>query len=142
MNTNNATGYNNAMKNEPDNTNNEIQVEAVSHYIKEQSEPAERRFVFAYTIKIHNSGTTPTQLLTRHWLITDSDGHVQEVNGDGVVGEQPEIQPGETHCYSSGAMIETPVGTMEGKYGMLQHGGNRFDTAIPVFRLAVPGVLN
>lgn len=119
-----------------------IQVEAVSQYVAEQSDPGERRFVFAYTIKIHNRGDSPAQLLTRHWLITDSDGHVQEVHGDGVVGEQPEIHPGETHCYSSGAMIETPVGTMEGKYGMVSESGSRFDTPIPVFRLAVPGVLN
>ena len=119
-----------------------IEVEADSYYVADQSDPNERRFVFAYTIKIHNSGDAPAQLLTRHWLITDSDGHVQEVHGDGVVGEQPEIHPGETHSYSSGAMIETPVGTMEGKYGMIGHQGNRFETPIPVFRLAVPGVLN
>ncbi len=119
-----------------------IQIETASYYVPEQSDPNERRYVFAYTIKIHNAGEAPAQLLTRHWLITDSDGHVQEVHGDGVVGEQPEIQPGETHSYSSGAMIETPVGTMEGKYGMISGGGNRFDTPIPVFRLAVPGVLN
>jgi len=119
-----------------------IKVEAISYYVAEQSDPNERRFVFAYTIKIHNAGETPAQLLTRHWLITDSDGHVQEVHGDGVVGEQPEIHPGETHSYSSGAMIETPVGTMEGKYGMMTKEGDRFDTPIPVFRLAVPGVLN
>lgn len=119
-----------------------IQVEAKANYMAEQSDPNQRRYVFSYTIRIHNAGDEPAQLLTRHWLITDSDGHVQEVHGDGVVGEQPEIQPGETHCYSSGAMIETPVGTMEGKYGMVSRGGDRFDTPIPVFRLAVPGVLN
>ena len=82
------------------------------------------------------------QLLTRHWLITDADGKVQEVHGDGVIGVQPEIQPGEHHTYSSGAIIETPVGTMEGKYGMVNPTGEAFDAAIPVFRLAVPGVLN
>jgi ApaG protein len=119
-----------------------IQVEAQSYYMADHSDPNQRRFVFSYTIKIHNAGDSPAQLLTRHWLITDSDGHVQEVQGDGVVGEQPKILPGETHSYSSGAMIETPVGTMEGKYGMLNHEGDKFDTPIPVFRLAVPGVLN
>jgi len=130
------------MSEEQKSENISIDIEAVSHFVAEQSDPNERRFVFAYTIKIHNKGETPAQLLTRHWLITDSDGHVQEVHGEGVVGEQPEIQPGETHCYSSGAMIETPVGTMEGKYGMRSSAGDRFDTPIPVFRLAVPGVLN
>ena len=119
-----------------------IKVDVQTEFIEGQSNPAENRYVFAYTITIANTGTIPAKLLTRHWLITDSDGHVQEVHGDGVVGEQPKIQPGETHCYSSGAMIETPVGTMEGKYGMVSQAGARFDTPIPVFRLAVPGVLN
>ncbi|MEC9375296.1 MAG: Co2+/Mg2+ efflux protein ApaG [Pseudomonadota bacterium] len=119
-----------------------IKVEANSYYMPDQSDPNQRRYVFAYLIKIHNNSNAPAQLMTRHWLITDSDGHVQEVHGEGVVGEQPEILPGETHSYSSGAMIETPVGTMEGKYGMLGKSGNRFDAPIPIFRLAVPGILN
>lgn len=119
-----------------------IQIHSEVLYLAEQSNPDERRFAFAYTISIHNRGESPARLLTRHWLITDADGRVQEVHGDGVVGQQPQIQPGETHTYSSGAMIETPVGTMEGRYGMITSAGEHFDAPIPVFRLAVPGVLN
>lgn len=119
-----------------------IRVEAEAIFLAEQSKPEERRFVFAYTIDIANEGGVPAQLLTRHWLITDADGRVQEVHGDGVIGEQPEILPGKVHSYSSGAVIETPVGTMEGRYGMITRDGVRFETPIPVFRLAVPGVLN
>ena len=124
------------------NTNADIQIDAEAIYIAEQSDPDERRFVFAYTINIHNAGSTPAQLLTRHWLITDADGRIQEVHGDGGIGKQPVIAPGTTHSYSSGAVIETPVGTMEGRYGMISDSGSHFDTPIPVFRLAVPGVLN
>jgi ApaG protein len=119
-----------------------IRVETQATYLESQSNPRERRYVFAYTINIYNAGDEPAQLLTRHWLITDADGRIQEVHGDGVIGEQPNIQPGESHTYSSGAIIETPVGTMEGRYGMITPAGARFDAAIPVFRLAVPGVLN
>ncbi|MGI9291659.1 MAG: Co2+/Mg2+ efflux protein ApaG [Gammaproteobacteria bacterium] len=111
-------------------------------YLAEQSNPDEKRYAFSYTISIHNNGSQPAKLLTRHWLITDADGKVQEVHGDGVVGNQPEIAPGENHTYSSGALIETPVGTMEGKYGMITPTGEKFDAPIPVFRLAVPGILN
>ena len=111
-------------------------------YLDEHSDPGERRYVFAYTIDIHNGGSTPAKLMTRHWLITDADGRVQEVHGDGVVGEQPDIAPGKTHTYSSSAIIETPVGTMEGRYGMIGEDGAAFDATIPVFRLAIPGVLN
>jgi len=125
-----------------ENLENSIRVEANAIYLADQSDPDERRFVFGYTIKIHNEGSKPAQLLTRHWLITDADGHVQEVHGDGVIGEQPEIFPGKTHTYSSGTLIETPVGTMEGRYGMVSKLEGKFDTPIPVFRLAVPGVLN
>ena len=121
---------------------NSIRVEAHAVYLPDQSDPAEQRFVFAYTIRIHNEGSRPAQLLTRHWLITDANGRIQEVHGDGVIGEQPEIFPGKTHSYSSGAVIETPVGTMEGRYGMVSELDGNFDTPIPVFRLAVPGVLN
>ena len=119
-----------------------IRVATKAVYLPEQSNPEERRYVYAYTIDIHNSGATPAQLLTRHWLITDADGRVQEVHGDGVIGEQPKIMPGRTHTYSSGAVIETPVGTMQGRYGMRTAEGKPFDAPIPVFRLAVPGVLN
>ena len=119
-----------------------MRVEATSWYMEDQSNPEERRFVFSYTINIYNDGSEPAQLLTRHWLITDADGKVQEVHGDGVIGKQPVIQPGERHTYSSGTVIETPVGTMEGRYGMTTPSGERFDIPIPIFRLAMPGVLN
>jgi ApaG protein len=121
---------------------NSIRVEAHSVYLPDQSDPEQRSFVFAYTIKIHNDGSQPAQLLTRHWLITDADGRTQEVHGDGVIGEQPEIFPGKTHTYSSGTLIETPVGTMEGRYGMICESEGNFNAQIPVFQLAVPGILN
>jgi ApaG protein len=130
------------MENSSDTLGTSIQVESFAEYLADQSNPVEGRFVFAYTINISNNGDRPAQLLTRHWLITDADGHKQEVHGDGVVGEQPQIPPGATHTYSSGAVIETPVGTMEGRYGMVNEEGTQFDATIPVFRLAVPGVLN
>ena len=119
-----------------------IVVSTVCWYLEDQSSPADRRFVFSYTISIHNRGAQPAQLRTRHWLITDADGKKQEVHGDGVIGEQPVIAPGKKHTYSSGAVIETPVGTMEGRYGMVSADGTAFNASIPVFRLAVPGVLN
>jgi ApaG protein len=119
-----------------------IKVDVETVYLPNQSSPADRRFVFAYRITIRNVGETPTQLLTRSWLITDADGKVQEVRGDGVVGVQPHLPPGSQHSYSSGAVLETPVGTMEGSYGMLTNEGTHFDASIPLFRLAVPGVLH
>ena len=121
---------------------NSIDVSATSVYLAQQSSPDEERFVFSYTITIRNTGAAPAQLLTRHWLITDSNGRIQEVHGDGVIGEQPVISPGEKHVYTSGAILETPVGTMEGSYGMRSDNGESFKAAIPVFRLAVPDVLN
>jgi ApaG protein len=130
------------IKTQPENSDSDIRVESKCWYLPEQSNPEERRFVFSYTMSIHNDGAKPAQLLTRHWLITDADGKVQEVQGDGVIGDQPEIKPGANHTYTSGAIIETPVGTMEGKYGMTNTDGQQFDTPIPVFRLAIPGILN
>ena len=125
-----------------DNLTGQITVKTEVVYLPHQSDPAEHRYVFAYTINISNTGQQPAQLLTRYWLITDADGNKQEVQGDGVVGEQPKIEPGATYTYSSGTVVETPVGTMEGHYGMVDAAGNHFDAAIPVFRLAIPGVLN
>ena len=121
---------------------NRIRVDVSTNYVEDQSNPGEGRFVFAYTITIRNEGTKPARLVTRHWLITDANGKVQQVRGDGVVGEQPTIRPGQRHRYSSGAVIETPVGTMEGSYGMRTDDGSQFRAAIPRFRLAVPGVLH
>jgi ApaG protein len=119
-----------------------IKVDVVTAYMAEQSEPEERRYVFSYTITIRNEGTVPAKLMRRHWLITDADGHIQEVRGDGVVGEQPLLQPGQGFRYSSGAVLETPVGTMHGSYQMVADGGDEFDAPIAPFRLAKPGVLN
>jgi ApaG protein len=130
------------MSNDDANLGASIRIEVQPLYLSHQSKPEENHFVFSYTVSISNTGKVPAKLLTRHWLITDADGHKQEVHGDGVVGEQPEILPGQKHIYSSGAVIETPVGTMEGRYGMVSKTGENFDAPIPVFRLAVPGVLN
>jgi ApaG protein len=118
-----------------------IRVDVETSYLDEQSEPRESRYVFSYTITIQNEGHVPARLLTRHWLITDANGKVQEVRGDGVVGEQPYLKPGQGFRYSSGAVIETPVGAMQGSYQMLSDDGQRFDASIPPFRLAMPGVL-
>jgi ApaG protein len=119
-----------------------IRVDVSTSYLDEQSKPDESRFVFSYTITIHNEGTVPAKLLTRHWRITDANGKVQEVRGDGVVGEQPHLQPGQGFRYSSGAVIETPVGAMQGSYQMVADDGLRFDAEIAPFRLAKPGLLH
>lgn len=120
---------------------NKISVEVETSYVDEQSDPAERRYVFSYTITIRNEGAAAARLLTRHWIITDADGKVQEVRGDGVVGEQPHLKPGQGFRYSSGAVLETPVGAMEGSYGMVDDEGQHFDAPIRAFRLAMPGIL-
>jgi ApaG protein len=119
-----------------------IRIEVQTAFLADQSDPPEDRYVFAYTITIRNQGKLPARLLTRHWLITDANGKIEEVRGDGVIGEQPRILPGELHRYSSGAVLDTPVGTMEGSYNMLSDDGISFEARIPRFRLAVPGILN
>jgi ApaG protein len=119
-----------------------INIEVETDYLDDQSEPREQRYVFAYTITIRNEGDVPAKLLTRHWIITDANGRVQEVRGDGVVGEQPYLKPGQGFRYSSGAVIETPVGTMQGSYQMLADDGAKFEAPIPAFRLAMPGMLH
>lgn len=119
-----------------------VSVEVETSYLEDQSEPREHRFVFAYTITIRNDGSVPAKLLTRHWIITDANGQRKEVRGDGVVGEQPHLQPGQGFRYSSGAVIETPVGAMEGSYEMIDDSGQRFAAPIPAFRLAMPGLLH
>ncbi len=117
-------------------------IEVVTDYVREQSDPDKGRYVFAYTITISNMGDVPARLLSRHWVITDANGKIQEVSGDGVVGEQPHLNPGEQFRYSSGAVLETPVGAMQGRYMMEADNGTNFDTPIPPFTLAVPGVLH
>lgn len=125
-----------------DNKNYEIRIQVATQYVDDQSEPDIDRYVFAYTITIENLSELPAQLLSRHWVITDANGKVQEVSGDGVVGEQPKLGPGETYRYSSGAVLETPVGAMQGRYRMQADDGIDFDAPIPPFTLAVPGMLH
>ena len=124
------------------NPHNDIHVDVETTFVPDQSDPVQNRFVFSYTITIRNQGGSPAKLLTRHWIITDANGKVQEVRGEGVVGEQPHIKPGEGFRYSSGAVLETPVGSMQGAYQMVNDHGERFDAPIAPFRLAVPGLLH
>ena len=121
---------------------NNIKVDVETRYIEEQSNPEQNYYVFAYTITIQNQGRQSAQLLTRHWVITDSNQKVQEVRGDGVVGEQPLLKPGEQFVYTSGTMLETAVGTMKGSYQMLAGDGSRFDATIDEFVLSTPRVLH
>ncbi len=121
---------------------NNIQVEVETRYIEDQSNPDQNYYVFAYTITIENKGEQSAQLLTRHWVITDSNHKVQEVRGDGVVGEQPVLKPGEQFVYTSGTMLETSVGTMRGSYQMKADDGSRFDAMVNEFVLSTPRVLH
>ncbi len=120
----------------------DISISTKTIYIPEQSAPDQARYVFAYTISITNSGLIAATLLRRHWVITDANAKIQEVRGDGVIGQQPHIKPGETHEYTSASVIETPVGCMQGKYEMLADDGVEFDAPIPVFNLSIPNVLH
>lgn len=122
--------------------NREIMVEARAYYLPEQSEPALERYVFGYTITILNSGGEAARLTHRHWLITDANGKVEEVHGEGVVGGQPYFHPGESYEYSSGVVLRTPVGSMQGHYDMQGPSGEHFIATISPFRLAVPGTIN
>jgi len=115
-----------------------INVDVQSTYIEEQSSPEAERYVFAYTITIRNDGQIPAKLLTRHWIITDGDGEEEQVRGKGVVGEQPHLQPGQSFRYTSGAVLDTPVGSMQGSYQMLADDGTGFDAPIAAFTLSVP----
>jgi ApaG protein len=126
---------------DPD-TLHRIGIDVETTYLEDQSEPKESRYVFAYTITIRNEGEKPARLVTRHWIITDANGKVQEVRGEGVVGEKPYLQPGQGFRYSSGAIIETPVGAMQGSYQMVTDDGAQFDAPIAPFRLAKPGMLH
>lgn len=119
-----------------------IDVEVRSEYLAAQSDEAAHRFVFAYHITIRNSGDIAAQLLTRHWIITNGDQQVQEVRGEGVVGEKPHLAPGQSFSYSSGAVLSTPVGSMHGSYQMRADDGTDFDALIAPFTLAVPRVLH
>lgn len=119
-----------------------ILIEVETNYIKDQSEPDDNRYVFSYTITITNKGSVPAQLISRHWIITDANNKVQEVRGQGVVGEQPHLAPGDTFRYTSAAMLETPVGCMQGAYQMITDDGIEFDAEIPVFNLSTPNTLH
>jgi ApaG protein len=121
---------------------NKIRVDVETRYIEDQSNPEQDYYVFAYTITIQNHGRQAAKLLTRHWVITDSNQKVQEVRGDGVVGEQPLLKPGEQFVYTSGTMLETAVGTMKGSYQMLADDGSHFDANIDEFVLSTPRVLH
>ncbi len=120
----------------------DIHIHVDTSYLDDQSEPDADRYVFSYTITISNNGDIPATLMSRHWVITDANGKVQEVSGDGVVGEQPHLQPGERFRYSSGAVLETPVGAMQGLYHMEADNGASFEAPIAPFTLAVPGLLH
>jgi ApaG protein len=120
----------------------DVTVSAEVQYLADQSDEKAGRYVFAYTISIRNAGNVTAQLISRHWIITDSQGLVQEVRGLGVVGAQPVLAPGESHQYTSGTAIATPVGTMRGSYQMVAEDGTRFEAPIPEFTLSVPRVLH
>lgn len=120
----------------------DIRIDVETAYIAEQSSVENDRYVFAYTITITNTGTVNARLVSRHWVITDAKGHIQEVRGEGVVGEQPHLAPGQSFTYTSGAMIETEVGTMHGSYQMVADDGTSFDAPIAAFRLSMPNVLH
>jgi ApaG protein len=120
----------------------DVSVSTEAQYIADQSDEAKERFVFTYTVTLHNSGTIPAQLISRHWVITDARNQVQEVRGLGVVGAQPLLKPGEKFEYTSGTALATPVGTMRGSYQMVAEDGTQFDASIPEFTLSVPRVLH
>ena len=117
-------------------------IDVATRYLDDQSAPDEDRYVFAYTINIRNAGKLPARLVGRHWVITDANGKTEEVQGEGVVGEQPWLRPGEAFEYTSGAVLETGLGTMQGSYEMLADDGTSFEAPIPAFTLAVPRTLH
>ncbi|MBS1221582.1 MAG: uncharacterized protein H6R23_1202 [Proteobacteria bacterium] len=119
-----------------------ITVAAQAFFLEEQSNPERDRYVFAYTVRVQNQGNIAAKLLSRHWIITDANGKVEEVRGEGVVGEQPYLQPGEGFQYTSGAILETAVGSMKGSYQMLADDGVTFDAEIPPFVLSIPRTLH
>ena len=119
-----------------------IEVSVATEYLPRQSQPNKKQYAFAYHITIANHGHQSAQLISRHWIITDGNESRQEVQGQGVVGKQPLITPGETYQYSSGVILETEIGTMSGTYHMLSETGETFDAPIPTFLLAVPNAIH
>ena len=133
------TSYNKRMSEE---NKYRITVSAQAFYVEDQSDPDKNHYVFGYTIKVTNNGDVAAQLVSRHWLITDSNHRVEEVRGLGVIGQQPTLQPGESFEYTSGCPLATPVGTMRGEYSMVATDGTQFEASIPEFTLSVPRVLH
>lgn len=119
-----------------------VKVSALSGFVERQSDIKNKRFVFSYTITIENESDSPCQLISRHWVIQDANRKTEEVYGEGVVGEQPIIKPGESYTYTSGAVLETEMGTMEGRYFMIDKSKDKFEVPIPKFVLSVPRTLH
>ncbi len=119
-----------------------VEVQVRTEYLPSHSDPDKENYAFAYHITIRNRSDCGIRLLSRHWYITDGNKHQQEVQGDGVIGQQPHIPSGESYAYSSGCLLATPVGCMEGSYQMETDDGRRFDATIPLFSLRVPGAVN
>lgn len=119
-----------------------IHIDVETNYIPEQSQPEENRYVYTYTITLRNDGNVPARLMTRHWVINHANGKVEEVRGEGVIGEQPYLRPGEGFRYTSGTVLETPYGDMNGSYQMLADDGVEFDAEIPAFSLTMPNTLH
>lgn len=122
--------------------NEKAHITAITGFVEQQSDRENNRFVFAYTITIENVSDEAFQLVSRHWVIQDANRKIEEVYGEGVVGEQPIIKPGEKYSYSSGAVLETEMGTMEGRYFMLSEHSDEFEVSIPKFLLSIPRVLH
>lgn len=120
----------------------EIEIVVKTKYLEGQSDPAHKQFVFAYTIDITNRSQLPLRLLTREWTIRDADGKMTQVSGDGVVGKQPWIEPGGTFTYTSGTVLNTPLGSMQGAYGLITADGKPLQAEIPAFSLALPNILH
>jgi len=125
-----------------DNDLYQLKIAVKTNYIEAHSQPENDRYAFSYTISIKNTGKVAAKLLSRHWIVTDANNKVQEVRGEGVVGEQPHLQPGQSYQYTSGTLLETPVGTMEGSYYFIADDEQHFEASIAVFGLAVPGSLH
>ena len=119
-----------------------INIKVKTDYIEDQSYPSESKYVFSYTVSIKNEGKIPAKLISRQWIITDANGKIEEVTGLGVVGEQPRLKVDEIFEYTSGTIINTPVGTMHGTYQMVADNGYEFDAIIPLFSLSTPKILN
>jgi ApaG protein len=119
-----------------------IDVQVETRFVPDQSKPGDNRYVFAYTVTLHNAGDVPARLIARHWVITDANGKVEEVRGEGVAGEQPWMRPGDDYEYTSGAVLETAVGIMQGSYQMLADDGTHFEAPIAPFTLSIPRTLH